>query len=661
MNSDEIINLMISGSKHYLEYCKDPKRIRLQGKNYDVRFIEKNPQGYKLGDSDVFILTISGYNKNEALMDFSGDADDLPFLLVQNQPVTYTIDEIADALITDKDKIAINIRDNVENQLLSQYVNLRNGIDVVFVENMLWLIQKVVSAYQSITAPEYYTLPNVSSSLNSVMSLPNMTTEQTNAMNQSFASPLLYVWGAPGTGKTLHVLVPCIINYMLHGKQVLVLTPTNSTADNVAKATIEKIESIRNEPIFAELSTLAVRRAGRGVGADFRKKYPRNCEPKPSKTENRISALENLIKKVSSENTTYKEQIKSHKRHQTLWAKWFKKNLYKEIQDSIDNLNRKIDSNDRDIEKFYARISILKKSIELQPQANNVKPLVIVGTIDYGVTNINMYAQTAGHIFIDEVASIPLPKGMVLLNAHKPITVFGDHKQLPPIDNINITQIPPGHEDMCIWRLSMLYMVDIFRMGQTDVLNGCNHENLFDFTIPTTRLSKTFRYDKALTDILNQYVYHTELTSVNTNSTQLKYCTVPYFNNGEKRVNTAEIDMICRIIKNNNIIGDIGIISPYKNQVFALEKAIQQNTRHDGIFISTIHRAQGREYNTVILSISDKVNNAWFTDSTKTIGQLCINVAVSRAKLALIIVCDPSWEMAKGQLLSSIISIAKPL
>lgn len=220
---------------------------------------------------------------------------------------------------------------------------------------------------------------------------------------------------------------------------------------------------------------------------------------------------------------------------------------------------------------------------------------------------------------------------------------------------------------MCIWRFSMLYMADIFRMSKDYVITNSTSEVLPDFKIPTVILSKTFRYDSALTKILNSHVYKAGLTSANTSTTKLYYHTVSSSNNtGLKRVNTAEIEAICDIIQKHNPTGDIGIISPYKNQVFQIEKAIKNMKgplRNKITSVSTVHRAQGREYDTVILSVSDRVNNAWFTDSTQPRGQLCINVAVSRAKRTLIIVCDQSWTwgVANKQLISDIISIAQKI
>lgn len=665
MTEQDIIDLMISGSTHYMEYCRNSRRLDLRGQTHYVSFIEKNPDGYKLGDDDVFVLTISGYDRDNSLMDFSGH-DEKPYIYVQEQVIEYAIDDVADALIEDKDKIAINVKNMPDNQLLSQYCNMPNA-PVVVVSDLLFLIQRVILFYKSMKEDKSQLfLPSVGSRVKNIMPLPKMSSEQIEAMNKAFVEPLLYVWGAPGTGKTLHVLVPCVINYMLKGEKVLVVTPTNSTADNVAKAIIDKIKSLENYPVFKELNPLAVRRVGSGVGKEFRKNYSRNCETASDRIRTSILSLENKINDLNDKNKKLNAEIRAEERRRPLWFAWFRQSECRSIDNDVKVLNGKIETNNREIERLQKRVGQLKQKIREMPETNNVDAMVVVGTADHSVANMKYYTSNIAHIFIDEVASLPLPKGMVLLATNKPITMFGDHKQLPPIDNINKDKITPDTKDMGIWRLSMLYMADIFNSWNNvdDVITDSMEDVIPAFrNIQTVTLSKTYRYDRKLTDILRRYVYKTRLDSANENSTQCRFRLIDNRNNtGKKRVNTAEIDAICDIIRNCNVKGSIGIISAYKNQAAELESAIKK-LKHDKkiAIISTIHRAQGREYDTVILSVSDTTNNAYFTDTQKPIGQLCMNVAVSRAKQTLIIVCDSSWQAAKQQMISEIIAISTPI
>ena len=73
--------------------------------------------------------------------------------------------------------------------------------------------------------------------------------------------------------------------------------------------------------------------------------------------------------------------------------------------------------------------------------------------------------------------------------------------------------------------------------------------------------------------------------------------------------------------------------------------------------ILTVHGSQGREWDTVILSVVD-TNDKWFVDSMlpKSKGLNLINTAVSRAKNQLILVCDTDyWFNQNGQLITDLL------
>ena len=76
--------------------------------------------------------------------------------------------------------------------------------------------------------------------------------------------------------------------------------------------------------------------------------------------------------------------------------------------------------------------------------------------------------------------------------------------------------------------------------------------------------------------------------------------------------------------------------------------------------ILTVHGSQGREWDTVLLSVVD-TQDKWFTDSNRleSNGKKLINTAVSRAKRKLILVCDAAyWEKQSSQLIGHLLSIA---
>ena len=85
---------------------------------------------------------------------------------------------------------------------------------------------------------------------------------------------------------------------------------------------------------------------------------------------------------------------------------------------------------------------------------------------------------------------------------------------------------------------------------------------------------------------------------------------------------------------------------------------LRQLLNTDEEHVMTIHRAQGQEWNTVILSVVD-TQNMYFTDSRRqdTHGLEVINTALSRARKELVIVCNAGfWRSQQGQLLASVVN-----
>ena len=115
-----------------------------------------------------------------------------------------------------------------------------------------------------------------------------------------------------------------------------------------------------------------------------------------------------------------------------------------------------------------------------------------------------------------------------------------------------------------------------------------------------------------------------------------------------------------------NIDKDYCILTPYTDQVSLLQRNLQRARQEERI--STIHKSQGREWNTVILSVVDgSTIPLWFTDSNHGISQglYVLNTAISRAKKKLIIVYDANFwrskQDAENQLICNLINISNGL
>jgi superfamily I DNA and/or RNA helicase len=77
--------------------------------------------------------------------------------------------------------------------------------------------------------------------------------------------------------------------------------------------------------------------------------------------------------------------------------------------------------------------------------------------------------------------------------------------------------------------------------------------------------------------------------------------------------------------------------------------------------ILTVHGAQGKEWENVLLSVVD-TDKKWFTDSryAKSRGLFLLNTAVSRAKKRLIIFGNYHyWKKQHGQLIKGLLDVAE--
>lgn len=83
---------------------------------------------------------------------------------------------------------------------------------------------------------------------------------------------------------------------------------------------------------------------------------------------------------------------------------------------------------------------------------------------------------------------------------------------------------------------------------------------------------------------------------------------------------------------------EIGIITPYRNQGMEISRQIK------GMDVSTVHKFQGREKDTIIIStVDDEITD--FTDDP-----YLLNVAISRAKKSLVLVISGNEQSSEKKI-----------
>ncbi len=265
------------------------------------------------------------------------------------------------------------------------------------------------------------------------------------------------------------------------------------------------------------------------------------------------------------------------------------------------------------------------------------------------------------HIFLDEAGYCSLAKVMPLLCFSAPLTLLGDHLQLPPVCEASNEELQTSKwEYITLWAQSAIYLEDLFLLEFRELAGRYFKDAPASFkNIKRSDLTITYRFDKVLARILDQHLYHIGFTGVQgKEAVAIRYLDVPHLPGNQKRSNPGEAHAICKAL---SLFGNnYAILTPYRNQA-GLIRTLLPVLQRDAVF--TVHASQGSEWDTVVLSVTD-TSNMWFTNSKNPVskGGKLMNTAISRTKKVLVLVCDVSfWRAQPEQLICSLLDIAEPL
>lgn len=260
------------------------------------------------------------------------------------------------------------------------------------------------------------------------------------------------------------------------------------------------------------------------------------------------------------------------------------------------------------------------------------------------------------HIFLDEAGYANLCKTLCLFGMDCPVTFLGDHMQLPPVFEVSNSRdlLLPEMANTFLWDMSALHVETFFSMSPEALWEVYKSNTPPPFNVMNkVDLTETYRFSKSLTDILDKHIYHNGFSSLSNRSTEIISLNAKTGAHRD-RFNDIEIDAIEEYLKENSH-EDFVILTPYKKQVDRLAKRFPDLAANDKIL--TVHKSQGREWETVIFSVVD-TTNLWFTDSNLSIskGKEVLNTAISRAQNKLVIVCDVNiWEQKPSQIIADLI------
>jgi hypothetical protein len=240
------------------------------------------------------------------------------------------------------------------------------------------------------------------------------------------------------------------------------------------------------------------------------------------------------------------------------------------------------------------------------------------------------------YVIMDEASQVDIATGALALSCAENAVIVGDDKQLPNVidgkTRLSLTDIENAHG-----------IGDKYKITTHSFLQSCNGV----FTdCPTTLLREHYRCQPKIIEFCNQMFYDGELitmTKDDRNGDTLSVVRTVPGNHARGHINQREIDVIAKeVMPKIPLDESVGIISPYRDQSSAINEQLHRD------IASTVHKYQGRECDTIIMSMVDNEPTSFSDDAN------LLNVAISRAKSKLCIVATGN-ELSKGSILAQLI------
>ena len=411
------------------------------------------------------------------------------------------------------------------------------------------------------------------------------------------------IWGPPGTGKSFTLASIIYTLYKLGEDRTVVCCLSNVAVDQLLCKLLDIIDDEKIEPGN-------IYRAGRSI--DSRIIATDYLFPNDERTRD----LRSKIKQNQVKLFELKER-KQEKSEEAIVLKAENKELREALKEHTE---------------------FLVKSSRL-----------VFSTISNFILNTNLYENHFDNLIVDEASMMAMPSLMALgHNITKRLILVGDFQQLPPISIVK----------------DELLMDSVFEMSGVDIRNT-EHPAL-------AQLLSQRRSNKKIVDLINNTFYQGKLIPAAEEKEEIisaepfpgrvialkkvKDGAVRYTRGGTRQnVAFAEnvIDILDKLYRDKGADYTIGIITPYRGQV-SLLRALKYERKYDDAFdrrikIGTVHTFQGSECDIIIFDMVDcavmengKQNRIGRLYSGNA-GERLLNVAVSRARHKLIVVCDPDY------------------
>ena len=429
---------------------------------------------------------------------------------------------------------------------------------------------------------------------------------QQQAFHAAMDNDLSLIWGPPGTGKSFTLASILYALYQLGEGRTAVCCLSNVAVDQLLCKLLDIIDDNHQE-----IESGNIYRAGRSM--DSRIIATDYLFPKDERTQ----ALRDQIKENQEKIHRLKE-LKQEKSELSIMLKA----ANKELREDLRNRTEFLVDNSR----------------------------LVFSTISNFILSTNLYESKFDNLIVDEASMMAMPSLLTLgHNISKRLILVGDFQQLSPISMVK--------DDLLV--------ESVFEMSDINIRNT-DHPALFQLLTQRRSnekivelINRTFYQGKLIPDAkVNEDIINAEPFPRKVIALKKVTDGKVRYTKGGTRQNKVFAENVMSILdvfsKNRNADFTIGVITPYKGQV-SLLRALKIERKYDDAFdsrikIGTIHTFQGSECDVIIFDMVDCFDMESGNNPNKigrlykgTAGERMMNVAVSRARHKLIVVCDPEY------------------
>lgn len=505
----------------------------------------------------------------------------------------------------------------------------------------------------------------------------NVNIDQLRTIYNSLKYPITYVQGPPGTGKTQTIL-NIVVNCLTNNKTLLISSNNNVPIDGIKDKLY--LGKYYNKEILFPIIRLGNNKCIAEALKKIKELYEFETKDIPKE-----ELLVNLKEKSKEKNKLLLEKLKNYEERidieqnlefiNGLLSKTKYDLLEKEKQKLDLKLNQIPKTSDEDVKgifeiikdntqllqyfyyeslryikrlkgKDYAELAAILYIDDEEEQVKMFNKWIYIDENLEKFTKVfpiiltsNISSRKLGKSFkfdlltIDEAGQCDIATSLIPISKCKNMVLIGDINQLKPI----IVFEEFKNEKL----MNQFDVNELYNYFNNSILSVYKK---IDNISRDILLSYHYRCGKKIIDYSNMRFYENRLnlTAIK-NIGDVKLLDINNVTQKNKNSQIEEAREIVNYIKENKLT-DVFIITPFRNQEavinYYLNEAKSKNEIDNSINCGTIHKVQGQENKTIIIStaISRQTNQRTY-DWIKDNSQL-INVGVTRAKENLIVVTD---------------------